>query len=124
LITQLFFDNNSFYEFKEKLYKYNIKVPVIAGIMPPLDKKLVERISKLSGASIPKKLKRIMEKYENSSEALAESGIVYATEQIADLILNEVNGIHLYSMNKVNVAKRILENIKEIRKEANRQKVS
>lgn len=119
LITQLFFDNNNFYEFKEKLYKHNIKVPVIVGIMPVIDKKIIERIGTLSGAFIPQKLKNIMDKYEGSSEALIDAGIAYTTEQISDLIVNEINGIHIYAMNKPFAAKRLVENIKEIRKAVN-----
>lgn len=119
LITQLFFDNNNFYEFKEKLYKHNIKVPVIVGIMPVIDKKIIERIGTLSGAFIPKKLKNIMDKYEAAPEALIDAGIAYTTEQISDLIVNEINGIHIYAMNKPFTAKRLVENIREIRKTVN-----
>jgi 5,10-methylenetetrahydrofolate reductase, prokaryotic form len=119
LITQLFFDNDNFYEFKEKLYKHNINVPVITGIMPVIDKKIIERIGTLSGAFIPKKLKNIMDKYENSPEALLDAGIAYTTEQISDLIVNGVEGVHIYAMNKPSVAKRIVENIKEIRRVVN-----
>lgn len=119
LITQLFFDNNNFYEFREKLYKYNINVPVITGIMPVIDKKIIERIGMLSGAFIPQKLKNILDKYEGSSEALFEAGMAYTTEQISDLIVNGVQGIHIYAMNKPFVVKRIVENIKEIRRVVN-----
>lgn len=119
LITQLFFDNNNFYEFKEKLYKHNIKVPIIVGIMPVIDKKIIERIGTLSGAFIPQKLKNIMDKYEGSPEALIDAGIAYTTEQISDLIANEINGIHIYAMNKPFAAKRLVENIRGIRKTVN-----
>ncbi|MCH5138465.1 methylenetetrahydrofolate reductase [NAD(P)H] [Clostridiaceae bacterium UIB06] len=119
LITQLFFDNNNFYEFNEKLYKYGINVPVIVGIMPVIDKKVIERIGALSGAFIPEKLQKLLHKYENSPEALIEAGIAYTTEQISDLIVNEVKGVHIYAMNKPFAAKRLVENIKEIRKTVN-----
>lgn len=119
LITQLFFDNNSFYEFKEKLYKNNINTPVIVGIMPVIDKKIIERIGALSGAFIPQKLKNILHKYENSPEALIEAGIAYTTEQMSDLIANDIKGVHIYAMNKTFAAKRLVENIKEIRKVIN-----
>ena len=115
LITQLFFDNDNFYNFREELYKNNINVPVITGIIPVLDKKQIERIATLSGAIIPKKIKRIMDKYEHSPEALKEAGIAYTSEQIVDLISNDVQGIHLYTMNKHNAAKEIIENIHELR---------
>lgn len=119
LITQLFFDNNKFYEFKEKLYKHNINVPVITGIMPVVNRNIIERIGVLSGAFIPQKLKNIIDKYENSPEALVDAVIAYSTEQISDLIVNGVDGVHIYAMNKSAVAKRIMENIKEIRKAIN-----
>lgn len=119
LITQLFFDNNKFYEFKEKLYKHNIDVPVITGIMPVVNRNIIERIGVLSGAFIPEKLKNIIDKYENSPEALVDAVIAYSTEQISDLIVNGVDGVHIYAMNKSAVAKRIMENIKEIRKAIN-----
>jgi 5,10-methylenetetrahydrofolate reductase, prokaryotic form len=119
LITQLFFDNNKFYEFKEKLYKHNIDIPVITGIMPVVNRNIIERIGTLSGAFVPQKLKNIIDKYENSPEALIEAVIAYSTEQISDLIVNGVDGVHIYAMNKSAVAKRIMENIKEIRKAIN-----
>ncbi|KZL89802.1 methylenetetrahydrofolate reductase [NAD(P)H] [Clostridium magnum] len=119
LITQLFFDNNKFYEFKEKLYKHNINVPVITGIMPVVNRNIIERIGVLSGAFIPQKLKNIIDKYENSPEALVDAVIAYSTEQISDLIVNGVDGVHIYAMNKSAVAKRIMKNIKEIRKAIN-----
>lgn len=120
LITQLFFDNNSFYEFKEKLYKHNVKVPVIAGIMPPIDKNSINRISGISGASIPTRLKKLLDKYEYLPEALSEVGIVYAAEQVSDLVANGVEGIHLYTMNKAEVVKKVLKQVKEIERIVNK----
>ncbi|MBA2133963.1 methylenetetrahydrofolate reductase [NAD(P)H] [Capillibacterium thermochitinicola] len=116
LITQLFLDNSIFYAFREKLDKLAIGVPVAAGIMPVLNKKQIERITSLCGASIPPKFRRILDRYENSPEALKEAGIAYATEQIIDLLSSGVDGIHLYTMNRPEVAKTIFGQISGIRK--------
>ena len=115
LITQLFFDNDLFFEFKENLQKYNINIPVSAGIMPVLNANQIKKIVTLSGASLPNKFKRIIEKYENNPAALKEAGIAYATEQIIDLLSSKVDGIHLYTMNKPLIATKIIDNISEIR---------
>ncbi|NLP45771.1 MAG: methylenetetrahydrofolate reductase [NAD(P)H] [Epulopiscium sp.] len=116
LITQLFLDNKFFYDFKEKLELMNISVPISAGIMPVINKKQIERITKLCGASIPVKFKRILDKYEDNPSALKEAGIAYATEQIIDLLSSGVDGIHLYTMNRAEVARKIIEPISAIRK--------
>lgn len=115
LITQLFFDNNYYFDFIEKLYYLDINVPIVAGIMPVVNKNQIHRIAQLSGAKIPEKFKRIMDKYEHNSEALKEAGIAYATEQIIDLISSGIKGIHIYTMNKPEIAKNILRNIDKIR---------
>lgn len=115
LITQLFLDNNLFYDFKEKLELMELNVPVSAGIMPVINKKLIERITSLCGATIPPKFRRILDKYEHNPEALKEAGIAYATEQIIDLLSYGVDGIHLYTMNKPEVARKILGQIACIR---------
>jgi len=115
LITQLFFDNDLFYQFMDKLRAREIKVPVSAGIMPVLNRKQIERMTALSGASLPPKFKRIMEKYEHNPEALKEAGIAYATEQIIDLLAWGIDGIHLYTMNRPEVARGIIGNISSIR---------
>lgn len=116
LITQLFLDNNYFYDFKEKLDLMDITVPVSAGIMPVINKKQIERITSLCGTNIPDKFKRILNKYEHNPEALKDAGIAYATEQIIDLLSSGVDGIHLYTMNKPEVARRIIEPISSMRK--------
>lgn len=115
LITQLFLDNNYFYDFKEKLDLIEVNIPVSAGIMPVINKKQIERITGLCGTSIPVKFKRILAKYENNPEALKEAGIAYATEQIIDLLSSGVDGIHLYTMNKPEVARKIIDQISNIR---------
>jgi methylenetetrahydrofolate reductase (NADPH) len=116
LITQLFFDNQLFYDFLERLKVLGIDCPVSAGIMPVINKRQIERITKLCGASIPVKFKRIMEKYEFKPDALKEAGIVYATEQIIDLLSYGVDGIHLYTMNRPEIAKKIFTDITNIRR--------
>jgi methylenetetrahydrofolate reductase (NADPH) len=115
LITQLFLDNNFFYDFKERLDSIGINLPVSAGIMPVINKSQIERITSLCGASITGKFKRILQKYEYHPEALKEAGIAYATEQIIDLLSSGVDGIHLYTMNRPEVARKIIDQISNIR---------
>jgi len=115
LITQLFFDNEIFYNFKEKLDILGVSVPVSAGIMPVINKKQIERITSMCGATLTPKFKRILNKYEYNSEALTEAGIAYATEQIIDLLSFGVDGIHLYTMNRPDVARKIISDISNIR---------
>ncbi|WP_163195764.1 methylenetetrahydrofolate reductase [NAD(P)H] [Clostridium thermarum] len=111
LITQLFFDNNYFYSFRERAAIAGIRVPIEAGIMPVINKKQVERIAALCGVKLPKKFLSIMEKYENNPEAMRDAGIAYAVDQIVDLIAQGVDGIHLYTMNNPYIARRIYEAI-------------
>ena len=113
-ISQLFLDNNIYYDFLEKIYKRNIKTKIQAGIMPVVNTKQVKRITELCGATIPIKFKKIMEKYEDNKEALTKAGIAYATEQIIDLSSSNIDGIHLYTMNNPYVAKKISENINRV----------
>jgi len=114
LITQLFFDNESFYEFREKTAIAGINVPIEAGIMPVVNKNQIERMVTTCGASLPKKFVRIMTKYEHSPEALQDAGIAYAVDQIVDLVASGVDGIHLYTMNKPYVARKISEAVSGI----------
>jgi methylenetetrahydrofolate reductase (NADPH) len=116
LITQLFFDNELFYRFMEEIDIAGINVPVSAGIMPVLNKNQIIRMTKLAGCAIPAKLRRIMDRYEDNPAALKEAGEAYAIEQIIDLMAWGVRGIHLYTMNKSDTAKRIIGNIENIRK--------
>lgn len=118
-ISQLFFDNNIYYDFLDKAKGNGVNVPIQAGIMPVVNKKQIDRITSLCGATIPLKFKKIMEKYEHDSEALREAGIAYAIEQIIDLASSGVEGIHLYTMNNPYVARRIKENIEAIIKSIN-----
>lgn len=116
LVSQLFFDNELFYRFMDEIDLAGITIPVSAGIMPVLNSQQIVRMLELSGCSMPPKIKRIIEKYEHNPEALKEAGEAYAIEQIIDLIAWGVRGIHLYTMNKPDTAKRILDNIENIRK--------
>ncbi len=109
LISQLFFDNKSFYEFEEKVRIAGIDVPIEAGIMPVTNKKQIERMVSLCGASLPAKFSRVMQRYENHPEALRDAGIAYAVDQIVDLISHGVDGIHLYTMNNPYIARKISE---------------
>lgn len=114
LITQLFFDNDNFYEFREKAAIAGINVPIEAGIMPVVNKKQIERMVTTCGASLPTKFVRIMTKYEHNPEALRDAGIAYAVNQIVDLVASGVDGIHLYTMNNPYVARKISEAVSGI----------
>ncbi|MEL7647772.1 MAG: methylenetetrahydrofolate reductase [NAD(P)H] [Sedimentibacter sp.] len=111
LTTQLFFDNNDFYNFMDLACKHNINVPVQAGIMPLTNKAQIERIATLSGSKIPEKYIRMMDKFENDKDAMVDAGIAYATEQIIDLMANGVDGVHLYTMNNPYVARKTHNNL-------------
>lgn len=113
-ISQLFLDNNYFYNMLEQKEKLGIKSPIQAGIMPVVNKNQIERIASLCGAHIPEKFIKMMNKYEHDKDALREAGIAYAVEQIIDLVSSGVDGIHLYTMNNSYVARRIHENINTI----------
>ncbi|NLP43027.1 MAG: methylenetetrahydrofolate reductase [NAD(P)H] [Peptococcaceae bacterium] len=114
LITQLFFDNEKYYRFKEKADKSGIKIPIQAGIMPITNRKQVERMIELSNATIPHKLVRILDKFEHNQQAIRDAGIAYATEQIIELLANEIRGIHIYTMNKPQIAKDLVRNLDSI----------
>ncbi len=107
LITQLFLDNNDFFSFRERTSVAGINVPIEAGIMPVTNKAQIERMVKLCGIKLPEKFIKIMERYEDNPVALRDAGIAYAIDQIVELISQEVDGIHLYTMNNPYVAKRI-----------------
>lgn len=111
LISQLFFDNSAFYSFMDMVRCAGIDVPVSAGIMPVTNKKQIERMVSMCGASLPSKFSKIMQRYEDNPDALRDAGIAYAVEQIVDLMANGVEGIHLYTMNNPYVATKITEAI-------------
>ncbi len=114
LISQLFFDNELFYDFLDKVRIAGIEVPVEAGIMPVVNKKQIERMVSLCGASLPRKFTKMMSRYENKPEAMRDAGIAYAVNQIADLVSQGVDGIHLYTMNNPYIAKRISESVRSL----------
>lgn len=114
LISQLFFDNQVFYDFYEKTRIAGIDVPISAGIMPVTNKKQIERMISLCGASLPMKFKRILDRYEDNPEALFDAGMAYAINQIVELIASGVDGIHIYTMNRPIIAKRICEGIRNL----------
>lgn len=107
LISQLFFDNEAFYRFWERARIAGIHVPIEAGIMPVTNRKQVERMVSLCGATLPRKFRAMLETYEGNTLALRDAGIAYAIDQIVDLIAQGVDGIHLYTMNDAYVATRI-----------------
>ena len=122
-ISQLFFDNNYFYDFLEKVEIKGIKSPIQAGIMPVVNKNQIERIVSLCGATLPTKFIKIINKYEHDIEALRDAGIAYALEQIVDLISSGVKGIHLYTMNNPYIAKSITNGIDSILNSINTKQV-
>ncbi len=111
LVTQLFFENKAFYDFRDKVRIAGINVPISAGIMPVTNKNQIERMVSMCGASLPQKFTKMIQKYEFNQEALIDAGIAYATDQIVDLISNGVEGIHLYTMNNPYVARKIADSI-------------
>ncbi len=117
LTTQMFFDNDILYSYIDKLRKKGIFVPVVAGIMPITNAKQIMRACELSGTVLPKRFIKIAERYADKPSAMAQAGIAYATEQIIDLYANGIKNVHVYSMNKPFVARKIQENLAEIIKE-------
>lgn len=116
LTTQMFFDNSVLYRFLYKLYAKNITVPVLAGIMPVTNKKQIQRITALSSAALPPRFLTILDRFGEHNGAMEQAGIAYATEQIIDLIANGVRGVHLYTMNRPDIARRIMGNLSCIMK--------
>lgn len=114
LTSQMFFDNEAFYNFREMCAIKEINVPIIAGIMPITNAKQIKRSAELSNCSIPKKFEKIMERFGENPQAMKQAGIIYATEQIIDLMANGVNNIHIYTMNKPDVAHQIMEGLSAI----------
>lgn len=112
--TQMFFDNNIFYRYLAKLRDRGVTVPVIPGIMPVANGRQIARICRLSGTYLPSRFKAIVDRFGDSPEAMLDAGVAYATEQIVDLFANGVNAVHLYTMNRPEVAERIMANLKNI----------
>lgn len=114
LTTQMFFDNDILYSYIDKLRKKGIFVPVVAGIMPITNAKQIMRSCELSGTVLPKRFIKIAERFGDKPAAMAQAGIAYATEQIIDLYASGIKNVHVYSMNKPEVARKIQENLWEI----------
>lgn len=116
LITQMFFDNSIFYNFLYRIRERGIDVPVVAGIMPVTNAKQVKRITQLSGNYLPEKFKAVVDRFGGDPAAMRQAGVAYATGQIIDLIANGVNHIHVFTMNKPEVAQGIHASLSELLK--------
>ena len=114
LMSQLFFDNSMFFDFLEKARIAGIDVPIEAGIMPCVNSKQIVRMVSLCGASLPPKFTKMIERYGDDPVAMRDAGIAYAVDQIADLLAEGVDGIHLYTMNKPDIALKIVDSVKSL----------
>ena len=114
LTPQMFFDNNLLYNFLYKIREAGITVPIIPGIMPITNGNQVERAVKLSGSFMPQRFKSLVDKFGTTPAAMKQAGIAYATDQIIDLFANGITNVHVYSMNKPDVAAAILNNLSDI----------
>lgn len=114
ITTQMFFDNNLLYNFLYKIREADITVPVIPGIMPITNANQVERAIKLSGSFMPQRFKSLVDKFGSDANAMKQAGIAYATDQIIDLYANNITNVHVYSMNKFDVAEKIKSNLSDI----------
>lgn len=114
LTTQMFFDNNLFYNFLYRVREAGITVPIVAGIMPVTNANQMARIISMSGTYLPTRFKMILDKFGDNPAAMKQAGIAYTTEQIIDLVANDIHAIHIYSMNKPDVARQIKDSVSEI----------
>lgn len=114
LTSQMYFDNSIFYNFLYRIREKGITVPVLPGIMPVTNGKQIARICQLSGTILPQRFRAIVDRFGDDPKAMQQAGIAYATDQIIDLIANGITNIHVYSMNKPEVAKAIMDNLSEI----------
>ena len=114
LTTQMVFDNNLFFNFMYKLREAGVTVPVLPGIMPITNANQVERAIKLSGSFMPQRFKSLVDKFGSDPDAMRQAGIAYATDQIIDLYANGITNVHIYSMNKPEVAEGIIDNVSQI----------
>ena len=114
LTTQMFFDNNLLYNFLYKIRESGITVPIIPGIMPITNANQIERSVKLSGSFMPQRFKSLVDKFGSDPNAMKQAGIAYATDQIIDLFANGIKNVHVYSMNKPDVAAKIMANLSDI----------
>ncbi|SEP99900.1 5,10-methylenetetrahydrofolate reductase (NAD(P)) [Lachnospiraceae bacterium NE2001] len=114
LTTQMVFDNNLFFNFMYKIREIGVTVPIIPGIMPITNANQVARAIKLSGSFMPQRFKSLVDYFGNDPDAMKQAGIAYATDQIIDLYANGITNVHVYSMNKPDVAKAIMNNLSDI----------
>jgi methylenetetrahydrofolate reductase (NADPH) len=114
LLSQLFFDNKQFYHFVDDCRIADINVPVIPGIMPVINASQMKRMVSLCGASFPERFQKIINRYEDNKNALFDAGMAYALSQVIDLLVNDTDGLHIYTMNNPQVARKICEGIKNI----------
>ena len=114
LTTQMFFDNNLLYNFLYKIREAGITVPIVPGIMPITNANQVEKAIKLSGSFMPQRFKSLVDKFGSDPKAMKQAGIIYATDQIIDLYANGITNVHVYSMNKPDVAEKILDNLSDM----------
>ena len=111
LTTQMFFDNNVYFHYLARLRSAGITIPVLAGIMPVTNGKQIARICSLSGTSLPPRFRSIVDRFGDNPTAMMDAGVAYATEQIIDLFANGVNNVHVYTMNRPEIAIRIMLNL-------------
>ena len=114
LTTQLFFDNQIYYNFLYRIRERDIKVPVIAGIMPITNAKQLSRSVSMSGTDVPQRFRNIVDHYGENPEAMRQAGVIYAAEQIVDLVANGIRHIHIYTMNKPDVAAQIMSYLQHV----------
>ena len=114
LTTQMFFDNSIFYNFLYRIREKGITVPVLPGIMPVTNGKQIARICQLSGTALPERFRAVVDRFGDDPKAMQQAGIAYATEQIIDLVASGVNNIHIYTMNKPDIAAGIMANLSDI----------
>ena len=112
--TQMFFDNHLLFNFLYKIREAGISVPVFPGIMPITSKKQIEQVLRLSNAYLPQRFRSLMDRYGDSEPAMRQAGIIYATEQIIDLYANGIQVVHVYTMNKPDIAEAIQRNLSDI----------
>lgn len=114
LTTQMFFDNSAMYSFLYRAQEVGITVPVLAGIMPVTNAAQMTRILSLSGTTPPNRFRMLLDRFRERPDAMKQAGIIYAAEQMVDLVANGVRGVHVYTMNKPDVAAGIAENLSKV----------
>ena len=114
LTTQMFFDNNVYFHYLSRLRDAGVTIPVLAGIMPVANGRQIARICKLSGTSLPPRFRAIVDRFGDDPEAMLSAGVAYATEQVVDLFANGVNNVHVYTMNRPEIAAAIMRNLRGI----------